>query len=102
MQLKSWPFLTDIKLLIIPLMFLLLRVWNFALDVAIFYTPESAAEHFEQSHAAAALIMMSVSLHILYITLFMEFKLFHGLLYLQTTCITPTYMYRVLVTQLRG
>lgn len=44
-------------------MFLLLRVWNFVLDVAIFYTSESTAEHFKQSHAAAALIMMSVSQH---------------------------------------
>ena len=63
MQLKSSSFFTDIKLLFIPVLFLLLRVWNFILDTWIIYTPDHEAEQFKASRTAAWLIVMSVSNH---------------------------------------
>ena len=46
----------DVKLLFVPILFLLLRVWNFILDCFIL----SEEEKFKESTAAASLILMVV------------------------------------------
>lgn len=51
----------DIKLIFVPIMFLLLRMWSFVLDSVIVYTSDDVAEDFKNSRAAAALILLSVS-----------------------------------------
>ena len=50
----------DIKLVFVPVLFLLLRVWNFVLDCLIVYTSEDTAKDFKESTAAAVLILMAV------------------------------------------
>ena len=62
LQIKNTPIFMDVKLLFVPLLFLLLRVWNFVLDCLLFYTKDDVAEDFKESVGIAFLIMMSVSL----------------------------------------
>ena len=58
MQIKNSPIFMDIKLLFVPILFLLLRVWNFILDCFILYSSDEWK--FKESQTAAAFIFMSV------------------------------------------
>ena len=51
---------TDLKLIFVPLIFFLLRVWSAAIDVPIYFLSTSKSEEFRMK--TVALVMISVSL----------------------------------------
>ena len=60
-QIKKSSFFMDVKLLFIPILFLLLRVWSFLLDAFVVYPSNHTAMKFKESTAAAVFIMMAVN-----------------------------------------
>jgi len=51
----------DLKLIFVPLIFLLLRIWSFIVDVPAFYLYEEAWLHFIRTWTTAILVLLSVS-----------------------------------------
>ena len=64
-QIKTSSFFTDVKLIFIPILFLLLRVWSFILDTIIVFNTETT-EHFNESTTAAVFILMAVSFNFMH------------------------------------
>ena len=52
----------DLKLIFVPLIFLLLRVWSFVIDVPAFYMSKEIWLHMRTTWTAAILSLLSVSL----------------------------------------
>ena len=53
---------TDLKLIFVPLIFFLLRVWSAAIDIPIYFLSTSKSEEFRMKKVALAIVMISVSL----------------------------------------
>ena len=51
----------DLKLIFVPLIFLLLRVWSFVIDIPAFYMPEEIWLKMRSTWTAAILSLLSVS-----------------------------------------
>ena len=56
---------TDLKLIFVPLIFFLLRVWSAAIDVPIYFLSTSESEKFKMTAVAPAIVMIAVSLLII-------------------------------------
>ena len=53
----------DLKLIFVPLIFLLLRIWNAVIDVPVFYLSDEESSEFTRTQANAALVFLAVSLN---------------------------------------
>ena len=62
---------TDLKLIFVPLIFLLLRVWSAMIDIPVYFTP-TKNEEFRETEANAALVFVGVSASQWYCTLELE------------------------------
>ena len=51
----------DVKLLFVPLIFFLLRIWTSVIDAGLHYTNPTQEERFKCSTAAAGLTVLAVS-----------------------------------------
>ncbi len=51
----------DLKLIFIPLIFLLLRIWGAIVDIPSYYMSEHVREDFRKRHVVAVLIFFGVS-----------------------------------------
>ena len=51
----------DLKLVFIPLIFIMLRVWSVIVDPFIYFVDDNTREHFRMSPASAILVLLRVS-----------------------------------------
>ena len=60
-SIQTGTVLADLKLIFVPLIFLLLRVWSVITDVSAYYLADSKREEFSNTHAAAIILLLAVS-----------------------------------------
>ena len=53
--------MADFKLTFVPLIFLILRIWGFALSIPHYYLPVSTKEAFRKTTYNAILVLLAVS-----------------------------------------
>ncbi len=61
MKLQSAARTADLKLIFVPLIYMLLRVWSVAVDVAIYYLPPDKRMDYRSSDVSAVLLFLVVS-----------------------------------------
>ena len=74
----------DLKLIFVPLIFLLLRVWSFVIDIPAFYMSKEIWLHMRTTWTAAILSLLSVSLTLYFVNIATVYLLVKALL-LDTT-----------------
>lgn len=60
-SIQTRAMLADLKLVFVPLIFLLLRVWSVITDVSVYYLADSKREKFSRTNAAAIIGLLAVS-----------------------------------------
>ncbi len=61
MRLQSAARTADLKLIFVPLIYMLLRVWSVAVDIAIYYLPAEQRMDYKSSDISIALLFLVVS-----------------------------------------
>ena len=61
MKLSAAAKSADWKLVSVPLIYMLLRVWSVVVDIAIYFLPEDARTHYIQSPVSAVFLILVVS-----------------------------------------
>ena len=51
----------DVKLIFVPLVFMILRVWSIVVDVCVYYLPLETSVKFRHSYASAVFAILEVS-----------------------------------------
>lgn len=51
----------DLKLIFIPLIYILLRIWSVAVSIAIYYLPDEQRMDYQSSKVSIALLFLVVS-----------------------------------------
>ncbi len=60
-SLSSWSANVDVKLIFVPLIFLLLRVWSAIIDVVYLFLTDDEAKWLLHSEITAAFVLLAVS-----------------------------------------